>query len=133
MKYSVKPFIQLFLLFIALLPMVSCKTTVYQGESVSVDVFSYKELSKKKYIDNINYNYNTDSTYVICSGQRSKLSYYISFFIYSISENNIVFETNADVEQVDWNSSKQVVYYPVPGIISTENSEKRKMYFDIRD
>lgn len=110
----------------------SCNTSRSVAKHTTSKSAEYKSIAKKSFVKNINYNFNVDRAFVICSGNTTKLTNNISFFVYSLESNTVVTGTIAEIERVDWESIYKVVYFRVPGTISVDGDDVSPLYINLR-
>lgn len=118
-------------LIIITLSLYSCNITNKMNIQNTDKTNKFKKIANVKYLAKINYLYNNDSTYVICSGKLNRLNINKSFFVYSLTEKKIVFETSADIEKVKWKDLKVIEYIRIPGIIQQENNKLQPTYIKL--
>ena len=100
------------ILFLLIITSVSCST--YKNNTSYSKMKLHAEGILK---DKIEYKFNTDSTMVICVGNKKKSNLYYSFFIYSLSENKKLSKVFNHIEKVFWKNNFEVKYSPMMGTV----------------
>lgn len=99
------------ILFLLIITSISCST--YNNRSYSKMKFHTEDTLKGK----IEYKFNTDSTMVICVGNKKKSNLYYSFFIYSLYDNKKLSKVFNHIEKVFWENNFEVKYSPMMGTV----------------
>jgi len=104
---------------------VSCHSTKTDAQKF-FNARNYGSLAVEKYGNDFEYFFNSPKTYVICL-KRNKPTpqipqYQISFFIYDLKKNEIIFEESSIDAEVEWRNDHQVQVKITPGIISGDET-----------
>jgi len=102
------------LVLIVFLGIYGCGSTSHANSTQQVD---FKRIIENKLDGRLNYIYNTDSTSVICTAHKSKLSTSFSFLVYSLSENVFLSDIITNVEIVKWVDYNKIGYRHMVGIV----------------
>ena len=111
------------LVFVLLFGMYGCGSISPTNKSPEV---YFKIIIDDKLDGRLNYIYNTDSTSVICTGHKTKLSTSFSFLIYSISDNEFLSDEITNVETVKWIDDFNVGYRYMAGTV-LHNEQKQPL------
>ena len=98
----------------------------------------YQKLAKEKYKNNIKYSFNQIKSYVLCKKKykpSTKMPQgFLSFFVYDLTNDNIVYEKSIDNGDVKWANDYQLQISIVPGNISNKEDLKKFNYlYDIKE
>ena len=110
---------------------IACHTTKTDVQE-SMDSQNYKTISLEKYGQNIEYLMNSSKTHVICLKRNKPTPQIpqsrISFFIYDIKKDEIIFEESFIDAEVRWKSEYQVEVKITPGIVSGDETAEDFIY-----
>lgn len=89
-----------------------------------IDYSKIEDVSKQELKGKISYLFNSDSTSVICIGNKKKLEQGYSFFVYSIVDKQKKTDTYSNVNFVEWKDQQTINYSYLPGTIQNDETEK---------
>ncbi len=119
--------ISVLLLFIKIL--IGCATAPHvDNNSPKGNIYQYEIVSKQEFPDNTKFIFSSDSTKVLCAGNRNKFSHTFSFFVFSINQNQKVSDTFNNVEIVEWVDNSTIKYKFLSGNIKREDGTIRYRY-----
>lgn len=116
-----------FILLSALLTLsFECSSSEETSEK-TVTIEKYTELAKDKFGDNFATQMNSDKTYVLCSNVpksiRDNGPTAVSYFIYDLKNDKIVFEESIPDGNVSWLNEHQIKVTIIPGIVKGDDKE----------
>ena len=97
-------------------------------EEKTVEIEKYTELAKDKFGDNFSIQMNSDKTYVLCSNVPKSIKdnrpATVSYFIYDLKNEKIVFEESIPDGNVSWLNEHQIKITIIPGIVKGDEKEE---------
>lgn len=124
-------YLMVFIIFLT-----ACHTTKTDSQK-SLTSQKYKAIAVEKYGNNIEYILNSPKTYVVCLKRNKPTPQIpqnqISFFIYDLDKEEIIFEDSSIDAKVEWKNDNQVLVKITPGIITGDESEDDFIYvYDVK-
>jgi len=98
----------------------------------------YQKLAEEKYKNNIKYSFNQIKSYILCQKKYkpspSMPQGSVSFFVYDLAKDKIIYEKSIDNGDVRWANDYQLQIKIVPGNISDEEDLKKFNYlYDVKE
>ena len=91
----------------------------------TVTIEKYAELAKDKFGDNFSIQMNSDKTFVLCSNVPKSIKdnepTAVSYFIYDLKNEKIVFEESIPDGNVSWLNEHQIKVTIIPGIVKRDD------------
>ena len=107
--------------------LVSCAT------SNKVDLREISKSSNEELSGKVELVFNIDSTYVICIGNKKKMSQAYSFYVYSIRKKSKVTQVYNNVDFVKWDGVQRVKFSYLAGIVKYGDENPSFRTIEIED
>ncbi|MCK5907032.1 MAG: hypothetical protein KAG37_05540 [Flavobacteriales bacterium] len=88
-----------------------------------------KDVASECLSGKVEFLYNSDSTYVVCVGNRTKFGQTFSFFVYSFKTKDSVSEMYNNVSEAKWDGADKVKFRYLAG--NTEHGRKNVKFTTI--
>jgi len=115
---------------------IACNSSKMDSPKKS-DSEMFKSIASEKYGKSIEFLYNNSKTHVVCLKKikptPQMFQNQISFFIYDLEKDEIIFEKSSIDAEVKWKNDDQVEVKITPGIVSGDETEDDFIYlYDVR-
>ncbi|NUM80758.1 hypothetical protein HUU42_08125 [bacterium] len=112
----------------------ACKTS---GTAVNYQSNEkYRITAQSKLGDHAEFLFNQDSSFVLCmktlNAEKNAQVNSVSFFIFDLKEQIVVFEDALANVSVEWKSNEQVQVTKIPGTVKKDNQELKGYIFDVK-
>ena len=120
------------ILIVVLSVLTSC-----QPSGKSEEKLSKESIAQQKFVDNINYLDNKNSTFTICYSQKVKTALNpfppLHYFIFDNQKQEVIFEENLANGFVKWIGMYKIEVRITPGIVSFDQENKSNKYiYDVQ-
>lgn len=109
---------------VLMIALISCGSR--SGSNSSSIAGDYKSIATKKLGEDVEYFFNDEKTYVLCtyevagSSQQPRNSIY--YLVINVNDNSIVLENRVEGGTVSWYNEKMIQEYVAPGIIRKDQT-----------
>ncbi len=110
---------------------ISCHSTSKTKDvsNYSSSIKTYEKIALVKYGEDIVYQMNESKTHTLCIGSSTESNFTVlSFFIYDIINEELVYESTQRIRKVEWISNKEVQVDLMIGISTDNDSENYYIY-----